>query len=237
MTLENPSVKTIAIIPARGGSKGIPGKNIKLFNGKPLIAWSITYALSAGHVDQVLVSTEDDEIAAVAREFGAGVIPRPELLAGDTASTESAISHALEWLEGQGVQPEKVVLLQATSPLRPENSLDEAITHFDKGGFDSLLSLSPTHRFFWRTRGDIAEAEYDFLRRPRRQDMQLDEIRYVENGSLYIFTRQHFLKIGNRLGGKIGYVVFPEWYSMEIDTPLDFEILERMAKSNQVNHK
>lgn len=231
MTTQDSPVKTIAIIPARGGSKGIPRKNIKSFNGKPLIAWSVAYALAANRVDRVYVSTEDDEIATVARDSGADVIPRPMDLAGDAATTESVISHAINWLNGQGIEPGTIVLLQATSPLRPENSLDEALDRFENGNFDSLLSLSPTHRFFWRARGEIAEAEYDFMRRPRRQDMQPEEIRHVENGSLYIFTRQHFLKTGNRLGGKIGYVIFPEVYSMEIDSPLDFEILERMAKS------
>jgi len=179
----------------------------------------------------VYVSTEDAEIAAVAEQFGAEVIPRPVALATDTATTESAIGQALEWLPKQGVQPEVIVLLQATSPLRPAGSLDAALEKFHQGAFDSLLSLAPTHRFFWRIHNNTAAAEYDFKRRPRRQDMQPGDIRYVENGSVYIFTRRHFEKTGNRLGGKIGYVIFPEVYSLEIDTPLDFEILERRAKS------
>jgi len=226
------SIRTIAIIPARGGSKGIPRKNIKRFNGKPLIALSIEYARSAGSVDGVYVSTEDAEIARISQQFGAEVIPRPRELAGDSATTESAVAQGLDWLSREkNIAPETIVLLQPTSPLRPVGSLESALEKFRTGGFDSLLSISPTHRFFWRTTGEIAEAEYDFINRPRRQDMRPEDIRYVENGSVYIFTTSHFNSSGNRLGGKIGYTVFPEDYSMEIDSPLDFEILERMAQA------
>ena len=224
------SIRTIAIIPARGGSKGIPRKNIKRFNGKTLIALSIEYARSAGSVDGVYVSTEDAEIARISQQFGAEVIPRPRELAGDSATTESAVAQGLDWLSREkNIAPETIVLLQPTSPLRPVGSLESALEKFRAGVFDSLLSISPTHRFFWRTTDEIAEAEYDFINRPRRQDMRPEDIRYVENGSVYIFTTSHFNSSGNRLGGKIGYTVFPEDYSMEIDSPLDFEILERIA--------
>ena len=124
------------------------------------------------------------------------------------------------------------MLLQVTSPLRPNGSLDKALNHFTKGRYDSLLSISPTHRFFWRVKDDnTAYAEYDYLNRPLRQDMKLEDMRYLENGSLYIFTRKHFEKTGNRLGGKIGYVKWPEEYSIEIDTPLDFICAEQIYKN------
>lgn len=225
-------VKTIAIIPARGGSKGVPRKNLRPFNGKPLIAHSIEYALSARSVDRVYVSTEDVEIAAAAHQFGADVIPRPQELAGDSATTESAIKHGLDWLASEkNIKPETIVLLQATSPMRPSGSLELALEKFHAGGFDSLLTISPTHRFFWRTKGEIAVAEYDFLNRPRRQDIQPEDIRFMENGSVYIFTQQHFEKTGNRLGGKIGYYVFDEKYAVEIDRLTDFLMLEMLAKT------
>jgi len=224
-------MKTIAFIPARGGSKGIPRKNIKLFAGKPLIVHSIEQALSTEGIDAVVVSTDDSEIASLSRNAGAEVIMRPDFLSGDSASSESAIAHALEELEKQGKAIERVVFLQATSPLRPKNGIAQALSIFDDGKFDTLLSISPTHRFFWKIQENKLIPEYDYLNRPCRQDILPEDIRYVENGSLYIFSTDHFKKVGNRLGGKIGYVVFDEEYSYEIDSEYDFKILEEFAKS------
>lgn len=221
--------KTVAFIPARGGSKGVPGKNIKPFMGKPLLIHSIEFALNSENVSGVYVSTDDSEIAAIARQSGAEIIDRPAEIAGDKATTESAVKHGIEWMDKNGENPDIMVLLQATSPLRPADSLNQALEKFEKYHLDSLLTISPTHRFFWHVDGENAVAEYDYLNRPRRQDMTEKDIRYVENGSFYIFTVEHFKKIGNRLGGKIGYQVLPEEYAAEIDTLLDFEYLEKIA--------
>ena len=218
-----------AFIPARGGSKTVPGKNIKEFAGKPLIVHSIEYALQSKLIEEVVVSTDNSKITSIANSAGARVINRPVELSTDTATTESAIHH---YLNKFSKKPDIVVLLQVTSPLRPKGSLDKALNHFTKGGYDSLLSISPTHRFFWKVKDDnTAYAEYDYLNRPLRQDMKLEDMRYLENGSLYIFTQKHFEKTGNRLGGKIGYVAWPEEFSLEIDTPLDFEFVEKIYKS------
>ncbi|NWJ43836.1 acylneuraminate cytidylyltransferase family protein [Marine Group I thaumarchaeote] len=219
-----------AFIPARGGSKGILGKNIKEFAGKPLIVHSIEYALNCSQIDEVVVSTDDDDIAKIARKAGARIVNRPPELSTDSAITESAIHH---FVNKFNKKPDILVLLQPTSPYRPNGSLENAISHFTENGFDSLLSIIPTHRFFWRVKDDqTTYAEYDYLNRPRRQDLKQEDVRYMENGSLYIFTRRHFDKTGNRLGGKIGYVEWPEEYSLEIDTPLDFDILEKIFLSN-----
>ena len=219
-----------AFIPARGGSKGLPEKNIKEFAGKPLVVHSIEYALNCSQIDEVVVSTDDDKIAKIARKAGARIVKRPPELSTDKATTESAIHHFVNKFNNK---PDILVLLQPTSPFRPEGSLDEAISHFTNKGFDSLLSIVPTHRFFWRVKEDQTTfAEYDYLNRPRRQDMKLEDIRYMENGSLYIFTRKHFDKTGNRLGGKIGYVEWPVEYSIEIDTQLDFDMVEKLFLSN-----
>ena len=219
-----------ALIPGRGGSKTLPGKNIKEFAGKPLIIHSIEYALESKFVYEVVVSTDDSKISKISRDAGAAIIKRPDELSTDTAATESAVEH---YLNSRSKKPDIIVLLQATSPLRPKNSLDKAITYFIKEDFDSLLSITPTHHFFWRVKDDnTAYAEYDYLYRPLRQDMNPEDMRYIENGSLYIFTRKHFEKIGNRLGGKIGYVAWSEEYGLEIDTPLDFEFVEKLFLSN-----
>jgi len=224
-------MKTVAIIPARGGSKGIPGKNIIAVAGKALLLHSVDYALSSELIDDVYVSTDSDAIAAVAEQGGARVIRRPENIAGDTATTESAVAHALHSLDSMGVEADRILLLQATSPFRPEGSLDRILQHFSSGQFDSLLTLSPTHRFFWRLQGQTASAEYDYMNRPRRQDMKAEDIRYVENGSLYLFTSEHWKRTGNRLGGRIGYYVFEEKYSAEIDSPEDLRYIEELMKA------
>ena len=221
------STNIIAIIPARGGSKGVPGKNIKNFDGKPLICHSIDYARSSKMINSIYVTTDDDQIAEISKATGAEIISRPDELSTDTATTESAIEHAISVIDPQ---PDVIVLLQPTSPLRPENSLDKAISLFLDNQYDSLLSLSPTHQFFWKVDGKYAEAEYDYNHRPRRQEMTEKDTRYMENGSLYIFTRAHFETTQNRLGGNIGYIEFPEEYSYEIDSETDFLILEEISK-------
>jgi CMP-N,N'-diacetyllegionaminic acid synthase len=220
-----------AIIPARGGSKGVPRKNVLDFDGIPLIAHSILQAKAVNEIVEVYVSTDNDEIADISAKFGAKVIQRPENISGDTATTETAVSHAISEWDSQKLCPDAILLLQATSPLRPDWGIAKAIQTFKEGHYDSLLSLSQTHRFFWSIDGDEARAEYDYVNRPRRQDMTEKDIRYVENGSLYLFTRDHFLTHQNRLGGRIGSVVFPEEYAMEIDSKTDFEILEHLSKN------
>ena len=222
------SCTNIAIIPARGGSKGLAKKNLLPFCGKPLLAHSILYALACPDCAAVYVSTEDSQIAAVARDYGAEVIDRPLALAGDAATTESAIEHALTALDEK---PDNIILLQPTSPLRPEGSLSEALRIFRQQHCDSLLSLSPTHLFLWRKEGGEAVPKYNYQHRLRRQDMTDADRYYQENGSLYIFRYEHFMSTQNRLGGKIGHIVFAEEYGYQIDTLADFQFLEHLAGS------
>ena len=222
----------IALIPARGGSKGIPKKNIKLFNGEPLVNHSIKYAKNCNLIDEIYVSTDDEEISLVSSKAGASVIKRPINISGDNATTESAIKHTLKSLSKK---PDIIVLLQPTSPYRPEGSLQEALDKFIDNDYDSLLSISPTHRFIWSIdKKNNLKASYDFLKRPRRQDLKKSEINFIENGSLYIFKYESFLLSENRLGGKIGYVEFDEEFSHEIDTYYDFKFLEGLVK-NETN--
>jgi len=222
------------LIPARGGSKGIPRKNLVPFMGRPLVAWSIEAGRVARRVSDVVVSTDDDQIARVAQKNGALVLRRPAELAGDHATTESAIAHFLDATGGaQAIcpRPDLVCLLQPTSPLRPPGAVDEALERLLEGGFDSLLSLSPTHRFFWHVEGNRTRAGYDFMRRPRRQDLAPGDVHYVETGSIYVFTRDHFERTGNRLGGRIGHVIHSESYAIEIDTAADLAALEALGRT------
>ena len=215
----------LIIIPARGGSKGIPQKNIKLLNGIPLIAHSIKYAQSSQHIDNIIVSTDSEEIKNIALKYKVNIINRPENISGDDATTESVIDHTLNQLSNK---PDIIILLQPTSPLRPEKSLNKALNIFLKTNCDSLLSISPTHRFFWNLSNNIIKPEYDYKNRPRRQDIKKEDIRYVENGSLYIFSYDHFMKKKNRLGGRISHIIFKEKYSYEIDIHADFLFIENL---------
>jgi CMP-N,N'-diacetyllegionaminic acid synthase len=221
----------VAIIPARGGSKGLPRKNIKLLLGKPLISYSISQCLNSKAIDRVYVSTDDDEIASISKSYGAEVICRPKLISGDTATSESAIIHAVEELAVMGISPENIFFLQCTSPIRSANDLDSAYLSMQEANADSLLTVSPSHSFLWRygSSGDAEPVNYDYRNRPRRQDM---EPQYKENGSFYIFKRSVLEQFSNRLGGKIAMYQMPEECAYEIDTEVDFKIIESLMQES-----
>jgi CMP-N,N'-diacetyllegionaminic acid synthase len=218
-----------AIIPARGGSKGIPRKNLQPVGGRPMIAWSIAHARAVPAIRRVIVSTDDAEIADVARAHG-GDVPfmRPAELSGDGAATEPVLLHALAWLEADGEAPDAIILLQPTSPVRRPGALAAAIRHFETTGADSLLSVCANHHFFWRN-PEEPEALYDFRNRPRRQDIAEQDRWYRENGSIYI-TRVATLRQGNRLGGRIAMHCMTEEESWEIDSPVDLLITDALLK-------
>lgn len=214
------SIQAIAIIPARGGSKGVPRKNVRSLAGKPLIAHTILDAREASLVSSVYVSTDDPEIAQVSQAYGAQVIHRPPELANDTASSESALLHALETIE---LSLDLIVFLQCTSPIRTGADIDRAILQLQAQNADSLLSVSPSHRFLWEEAQETAKSiNYDYRNRPRRQDMKPQ---YVENGSIYVF-KPWVLQEENRLGGKIALFPMSESAAWEIDSLIDFEIVE-----------
>jgi len=215
----------VSIIPARGGSKSIPHKNLKKLLGKPLIAHSIEQSLSSRYVDQTIVSTEDTEIAEVSTKYGAKVIMRPQNLATDTAQTEPVLIHVLEQLHIEGIEPDYVVLLQPTSPIRRPIDIDQAIEIIIDGSGDSLLSVTENKSFFWSK--ENKPLNYNYQSRPRRQDKQWE---LIENGSIYITKKEIIINEKNRLGGNILTYAMPDWASFEIDTPFDFEIVEYILR-------
>jgi len=223
-------VSTLAIIPARGGSKGVPGKNIRPIAGLPLIAWSIRQAKAVPAIAHVVVSTDSEEIAAVARAHGAEVpFLRPANLAEDTTPTEPVMRHALDWYTGRGSDVSSVVLLQPTSPLRLPGSLAAAIARFESEKADSLVGVCENHHFFWRNPA-APEALYDFRNRPRRQDIAADARWYRENGSIYVTRAQAFREANNRLCGRIAMHPMKEEEGWEIDSLADFLVVEALMR-------
>jgi CMP-N,N'-diacetyllegionaminic acid synthase len=216
--------RTIALIAARGGSKGIPGKNLMELCGKPLLAWSVLQARGSTAVDEVVVSSDSAEILSVAERFGAVGVPRPADISGDTASSESAWLHALDARE-KAVGPfERVVALQATSPIRESADIDAACAQYERDGLDSLLTVCEVEDFFnWRMtpEGTGDSINYDWRNRRRRQEI---EKRYLENGSFYVFTPRQLRETNNRLGGRIGLFLMDRHKMFQIDRREDIDL-------------
>lgn len=217
-------MKILCIIPARGGSKGIPGKNLRAVNGKPLVAWTIHQALAVSGDVRVVVTTDDVEIASVARDAGAEVpFLRPAELAVDASATEPAIVHALQTLGASGYRPDVVVLLQPTSPVRKPGTIQRAIEHFALHDFDSMVGVIPQAPFLWRL-GEPPVASYDFRHRPRRQELQPGDFFYRETGSIYVTKPELYESANNRLGGEIGLFIMDEIEGIDIDTEVDLSL-------------
>lgn len=201
------SVKCLALIPARGGSKGMPGKNIRIMHGKPLLAWSIERARESERIDRILVSTDSGRIAAEALKYGAEVLMRPAYLATDTASTQDVMAHALE-----SFPAETLVLLQPTSPFRSRGLIDACIDKFREGNYDSLAT------------GFLCDyKEYGTNALPRQQI----EGFFYDDGNVYVIKAENILK-GDRYGDKIGRYYTSRFENAEIDDAFDFWLLEQI---------
>ncbi len=216
------------IIPARAGSKGILRKNIMDFCGKPLLAWSILQAKESLEVSNVYVSTDGDDIADVAMKFGAQVIRRPAEIATDTATSEAALKHAVHEIE-KNESFDSAVFLQATSPLRRKNDISEAIRLYWEKGYDSLFSMTVLEDYcLWKKdNNELQSFSYDYKNRGRRQERKP---LYLENGSIYVFSKEVLETYDNRLGGEIGMYPMPFHCSYEIDSIEDIPICEFFMK-------
>lgn len=215
----------LCIIPARGGSKAIPRKNLQMVGGKPLLAHSIEHAKRAEAISRIVVSTDDADIARIATEYGAEVVWRPEEISGDTATSESALVQVLDFLESkEGYVPELVAFLQCTSPVRHPRDLDRAIETLQREKADSLVAAIPFHVFMWHlVDGEVQPLDYDPRHRPRRQDRHPE---WIENGSFYLFKPWVLRELKSRLGGKIAIHELDEWCGLDINGPRDLKLAE-----------
>ena len=215
----------VAIIIARGGSKGVPKKNIIDFCGKPLIAWTIIQCLNSRNISKVWVSSDSNEILNISKKYGANLIKRPDAISGDAESSESAWMHAVKYIESQKEPKIDYVLTpQVTSPLRNPDDFTEAIEQIIYEESDSLLSVAKVEDFFmWKkdVENNPVSVNYNYKDRKPRQHI-LDS--YLENGSFYIF-KPHILKNNqNRLGGKISLFEMEKHKMFQIDNHEDVEL-------------
>jgi CMP-N-acetylneuraminic acid synthetase len=219
------------VIPARGGSKGVPGKNIRPVNGLPLISYVIDVAKKVKNVTSVVVSTDDARISEIAVNHGAIVIDRPHELSGDTASSESALIHCLESLKDEkGYLPEVVVFMQCTSPLTIAEDVEGIIKLIAQEGADSAFTAVPFHGFLWAIDfdGSARAINHESEIRLRRQDRTAE---YRETGAVYGFRPLKFLSAKHRFFGKTMMHVVSSDRSLDIDDLVDFKIAEVLLKS------
>ncbi len=227
-------MKVLGIIPARGGSKGVPRKNIKLLGNQPLISYTINQALNSKYLSKVIVSTDDEEISEVAKSFGAEVpFMRPKELANDTASSLSVVLHAIEFLENIGENYDAVCLLQPTCPFREESLIDRAITEFSNKNSDALVSvLKVPHEYnpHWTFETDgngllkISTGEDEIIK--RRQDLPNA---FFRDGAIYI-TQVSVIKSNSLYGNKLAFIENNPMYYVNIDTLEDWEKAELIYK-------
>lgn len=220
-------MKNIAIIPARGGSKRIPEKNIQLFGELPLLVHSIRYAQANSEIiDEVYVSTDDESIKGIALSYGAKVIDRPEALSGDLEPTISAMKHVLQSLKGD---IENVILLQPTNPLRPDNLLKESFEIYQKGKFDSLFTVTRNHQKL----GKITDNKFQpFNYRIGQRSQDLEPL-FFENGLLYITKASQILEdiiiSENAFPLEVNHI----FANVDIDTPEDLEYAEHLYQKSK----
>jgi CMP-N,N'-diacetyllegionaminic acid synthase len=236
----NSKLKILAVIPARGGSKGVPNKNIKDLNGKPLIKYTAEVALKSHYLDKVIVSTDDVKIAQISESIGLEVpFIRPDNLAQDKSPTLPVITHALDFYKNLGQEFDAVCLLQVTSPIRTIEFLNNCLEKFISSGADSLISvLEIPHHFnpHWTFKENeegnlsIATGEKNII--TRRQELPNA---FYRDGSVYITKSEVLLKQNSLYGEKISYIINPAKDNVNIDTPEDWRLAEEYFIEKNIN--
>jgi YrbI family 3-deoxy-D-manno-octulosonate 8-phosphate phosphatase len=216
---------TVAIVPARGGSKGIPGKNLQVIGSRSLLVRTVEAASGADHVDEVVVSTDDAAIAVAAIAAGAKVVERPPELAEDTSTSESALLHAAGHLNL--ADDDVIVFLQCTSPFTSGADIDQLVDPVVEGRADATFTAVPFHGFVWRVEdGGAVGANHDAATRPRRQDRPAQ---WLETGAGYAFRLGPFRAAGHRFHGRTLPVQVTRAGSIEIDEPGDLATARMLA--------
>ena len=221
--------KVIALILCRGNSKGIKNKNMKLFDGKPLIFWTIKSLKESKLLNDIYLSSDSKKILNFGLSKKIRVIKRPAALATSKSKSEDAIEHAIKKIN---TEFDDILFVQVTSPLRPKNIFDNSLKFYFKNKYDSLFSSNRINKnFFWEKKKQIFKPNFNIKNRKMRQEIKN---LYLENGSFYIFKKKGYLKFKNRLFGKIGSYVIDKIYSHDIDEILDFNINEFLKKKFKI---
>lgn len=224
----DPALPPLVLIPARGGSKGVPGKNLRPVGGVPLLARSIRAAQAAERTGAIWVSSDDDGIGALAEAEGAGWLRRPAAIAGDQASSEAALVHALEHLAQQQPLPEVFVFLQCTSPFTRAGQIDAVLAALQASEAAMAFSVMPWHGFLWQhdSDGHGRGVNHDASQpRQRRQDLRPT---YLETGAIYAIRTAPFLAQQTRFVQPVLPVPI-DAAAPEIDSPMDLAICEQLA--------
>lgn len=222
-----------AIIPARGGSEGIPGKNLKKVQGDPLVGIAARQAIQAKEISHTIVNSDDPEIRQIGEEYGAEVMDRPKEFAGGDSMME--VDRMLKWiittLEDNGHEIDVVVLLYPTGPLRSIKDIDETVRKVTEEGYDSALTLYEDDRYLWKQEdGKVCPTNYDPKKRGPRQLEEWNQ--WVENKAVYTMTRDLLVETGCRLGGEIGSVEMSKLRSVDVDAPEDLKLVRQIAETD-----
>lgn len=224
----------MAVIIARGGSKSIPRKNVRPLAGKPMIVYTFEAALKSRRLERVFLSTDSEEIAALGRQCGVDVpCLRPAELAGDEVIGVLPVLHMVEWLEKhRNYTPDLVVLLQATSPLRPAEAIDEAIERLEKSGADAVVGVSPVEHHPYRMKQVDAQGRminYVSLDKADVNRQTLPEL-FIVNGAVYVIRREVLLKGRSLFPDNTQVVVMPPETAMDVDSPWDLHVVDLILK-------
>lgn len=223
-------MKVLAVIPARGGSKALPKKNILPLLGKPLIEYTVSCALKVKSIDRIIVSTDNEEIAQISKKAGAEIIKRPPELATDESSTEDCLIHVVKTLKQTGYVSDVILTLQPTSPLRSAAIVEKAISMLEGDSlFDSVVSVTENRKIFGKIKNGFFEV-FTPNTPFRRQDR---ESLYYTNGAIYVTPINVLLERHNVLGDSVGIVIMDPEESIDIDTWLDFQLAELILKKKE----
>ena len=223
------SLKILALIPARGNSKRIKNKNLRIVNGKPLIFWTIDSARKSKYITNVTVTSDSRKILNVSKKYSANTVLRPKSMSGDIVHADMALKHAYNYINEKF---DYIIMLQPTSPLRTSKHIDEAIKKIHQNKKDSLLSVFKDSFFLWvKKLNNYEPLNYNLKKRPRTQDTNF----YIENGSIFITKPKILLQNNNRLGGKIDIYLMEKQDSLDIDTLDDLKKANLLMTKNKAN--